>query len=97
MDGFTFDSGREVDRYLQLLMRQKMGEISGLKVHPRFQLKVNEGKVCTYVADFEYWVCHSDIKGSCMVVEDAKGKRTRDYIIKKKLMLAVHGIEIKEV
>jgi hypothetical protein len=97
MDGFTFDSGREVDRYLQLLMRQKMGEISGLTVHPRFLLKVNEEKVCTYIADFQYWVCHSDIKGSCMVVEDAKGKRTRDYIIKKKLMLAVHGIEIKEV
>jgi hypothetical protein len=97
MDGITFDSKREVTRYLQLLMRQKNGEISGLTVHPRFPMKVNNEKVCVYVADFQYWACNSDLKGSCLVVEDAKGKRTRDYILKKNLMKAVLGIDVREI
>ena len=43
-----------------------------------------------YVADFVY-EC-----GGRRIVEDAKGVRTKDYIIKRKLMLWVHGIKIKE-
>lgn len=43
-----------------------------------------------YVADFVY---KEDGKE---VVEDAKGVRTDDYIIKRKLMLWIHGIRIKE-
>jgi hypothetical protein len=31
------------------------------------------------------------------VVEDTKGFRTKDYVIKRKLMLWVHGIKIHEV
>lgn len=44
-----------------------------------------------YVADFAY-----KEKGET-VVEDTKGFRTADYIIKRKLMLYVYGIQIKEV
>lgn len=46
-----------------------------------------------YVADFVYSITATGEN----VVEDAKGVRTKDYIIKRKLMLAVHGIRIKEV
>ena len=46
-----------------------------------------------YVADFTY----TDTETGENVVEDAKGMRTKDYIIKRKLMYAVHGIRIKEV
>lgn len=46
---------------------------------------------CVYIADFVY---HED---GMQVVEDTKGVRTADYIIKRKLMLWVHGIRIKEV
>lgn len=46
---------------------------------------------CVYIADFVY---HEDGR---QVVEDTKGVRTADYIIKRKLMLWVHGIRIKEV
>jgi len=97
MDGITFDSKKEVGRFLQLLMMQKNGEISGLTVHPRFRLKVNDEKVCVYVGDFQYWMCNDAIKGSCMVVEDVKGKRTREYVLKRKLMKATLGIEIQEI
>lgn len=46
-----------------------------------------------YIADFVY----TDADTGENIVEDAKGMRTKDYIIKRKLMLAVHGIRIKEV
>lgn len=44
----------------------------------------------TYIADFVYE------KAGETVVEDCKGMRTKEYIIKRKLMLYVHGIRIKE-
>ena len=50
-------------------------------------------KAVTYIADFVY----TDMATGKEVVEDAKGMRTRDYIIKRKLMLYVHGIKIQEV
>lgn len=46
-----------------------------------------------YVADFVY----TDATTGQIVVEDTKGVRTKDYVIKRKLMLYVHGIRIVEV
>ena len=46
---------------------------------------------CVYIADFVYY------NGSEMIVEDAKGMRTKDYVIKRKLMLYQHGIRVREV
>lgn len=46
---------------------------------------------CCYIADFAY------IDNGAEVVEDTKGIRTKDYIIKRKLMLYVHGIRIREI
>lgn len=48
---------------------------------------------CSYIADFEYF----DTETGQWVVEDTKGFRTPDYIIKRKLMLFFHGVKIKEV
>ena len=48
---------------------------------------------CCYVADFVY----TDNKTGETVVEDCKGMRVEPYQVKKKLMLWVHGIIIKEV
>lgn len=45
----------------------------------------------SYVADFVY----KDREGRT-VVEDCKGMRTKEYVIKRKLMLHVYGIRIKE-
>jgi len=57
---------------------------------------VKKGKViekeCSYIADFVY----NDEDGD-LIVEDTKGIKTKDYIIKRKLMLYVHGIKITEV
>jgi len=48
-------------------------------------------KECSYIADFVY------IENGRIIVEDTKGFRTKDYVIKRKLMLHVHGIRIKEI
>lgn len=47
---------------------------------------------CSYIADFVY-----KNKAGETVVEDTKGFRTTDYIIKRKLMLWIHGIRIQEI
>ena len=47
---------------------------------------------CAYIADFVYY----DRDGN-VIVEDTKGFRTADYKIKRKLMLYIHGIQVKEV
>lgn len=47
---------------------------------------------CSYIADFVY----VDSATRKTVVEDSKGVRTKEYRIKKKLMLFVHGIKIRE-
>ena len=49
-------------------------------------------KECAYLADFVY----VNDKGET-VVEDTKGFRTTEYIIKRKLMLYIHGIRIQEI
>lgn len=44
-----------------------------------------------YIADFTY------TQNGKQVVEDTKGFRTKDYILKRKMMLYFNGIKIKEV
>ena len=97
-DGMTFDSVKEYRRWCELLLLEKAGQITGLERQTAFELipsqRIN-GKVaeraCNYIADFVYE------KDGQMVVEDTKGFKTKDYIIKRKLMLHVHGIRISEV
>lgn len=69
--------------------------IQNLEAHPqpRFDFVINDVKVCAYIADFRYF----DLQLQREVVEDTKGHRTDVYKIKKKLMLAVFGIEVEEV
>lgn len=89
-DGYTFDSLMEQRRYRELKLLQQAGLITGLEVHPRYPLIVNGVKVCVYEADFRY------TQNGRQVVEDAKGVKTDVYKLKRKLMRAVHGIEIVE-
>jgi hypothetical protein len=81
-----------------LSLLERAGAIADLQRQVKFELIPSQrvdGKVaerpCTYVADFVYQ------EGGKTVVEDTKGFKTKDYIIKRKLMLQVHGIRIREV
>lgn len=100
IDGHAFDSKREAARYTELKLLQRAGLISDLALQPSFELipkqRRDDGKAernCVYIADFSY---HDEEAGK-RVIEDAKGVKTRDYIIKRKLLLQVHGISVREV
>ena len=98
MDG-TFDSLKEYRRWKELKLLERAGEIGNLHRQTPFGLippqRVN-GKLVErevkYIADFTYIT-----KDGRFVVEDTKGVKTDVYRIKRKLMLQVHGIQIKEV
>ena len=92
-DGHAFASRKERDRYVELKLMQRLGEISDLKLQPRFPLTVAGVKVCTYVADFQY---HDEL-ADVTVVEDVKGFRTDVYKLKSKLFHALHGFPVREV
>lgn len=93
-NGIKFDSIRERDRYCELLLLQRSGEIRDLKLQVPFVLieKQPGERAVKYIADFTYLDRNGDL-----VVEDAKGVRTDAYRIKRKLMLERHGIRIREV
>ena len=96
LDGITFASRKEANRYQELKLLEKAGEISKLALQPSFILSVNGQKICKYVADFGYIDIMAGDRGE-LVIEDVKGVKTPAYRLKKKLMSAIYGIEIKEV
>jgi hypothetical protein len=112
VNGIEFDSRKEARRYQELLLLQRAGVIRDLKMQVKYVLipaqyetyerygkkgqRLKDGqrtleKECSYIADFVYE------ENGIEVVEDTKGIKTKDYIIKRKLMLYVHGIRVKEV
>ncbi len=105
IDGIVFDSRKEANRYRELRLLEKAGEIQGLVVQPCFVITVNGSKVCSYKADFRYEQINRGkdglrVHGLTNVVEDVKSEATRRlpvYRLKKKLLKAVHGIDVVEV
>lgn len=95
VDGFTFDSKREAMRWLDLRSMHKAGAILDLQRQVRFEIVIGGTLVCAYVADFAYWE-KQHFGGWEWIVEDAKGLKTDVYKVKRKLMRAVYGIEIRE-
>lgn len=97
--GIEFDSQKEAYRYLLLRDLQKQGRIHNLELQKEFELIPEQrigGKLVEravkYIADFTY----NDHTGA-FVVEDTKGFKTQEYIIKRKLMLFIHNIKINEI
>lgn len=99
-DGTVYDSKKERTRYSELLLLERAGKISNIQRQVKYSLlppqRGADGKVIErgvdYIADFVYTTADG-----MTIVEDAKGVRTKDYIIKRKLMLYVYHIKIKEV
>lgn len=101
VDGITFASKREAKRFQELKLLERAGEIYALTLQPVFELRAapicqEDGPipVAKYVGDFAY----TD-KTHHRVIEDVKSAATRTqiYLLKKKLMKANYGIEIREV
>lgn len=99
VDGIKFDSKKEANRYAELKVLERVGAITNLRLQVPFllipTLKDEKGKVLEravyYKADFVY------LKGKQTVVEDVKGKKTKEYILKRKIMLLKYKIKIKEI
>lgn len=111
VDGIVFASQKEADRWRELKLLERAGKITELQRQVPFLLiptqrefcneidekkrRFKKGKVlerkCSYYADFVY------MQDGNQIVEDAKGKRTKEYVIKRKLMLFLRGIRIREV
>ena len=100
-----YDSKKESKRASELKLLQQTGFVSELKEQVKYilipkQYDTTNGKKvcireCSYIADFTYWR-HFPNGAVDFVVEDCKGFKTEVYKIKKKLMLHVHNIKIKE-
>ncbi len=111
-DGIKHASQKEATRWCELKLLERAGKISDLQRQVEFELipcqyetyekfskrgeRLGEGmrvaeRRCVYVADFVY------TEDGKKVVEDTKGMRTKEYVIKRKLMLYIHHIKIKEV
>ena len=115
VDGITFDSIKEANRYKELKILERAGQIHDLQLQVKFKLipaqrewtdettktgKPKKGKVLehevSYIADFTY-----KNRYGLLVVEDVKGYRKGEayalFVLKRKLMLWIHGIRVKEV
>lgn len=111
VDGIVFDSRKEARRYQELLLMQRAGIIKNLQRQVKYVLipaqyesyerygkigqRLKDGRKlvereCAYIADFVYE------ENGKTVVEDTKGFKTKDFIIKRKLLL-LQGIRIREV
>lgn len=112
VDGITYDSMKEYRRFKELSLLERAGAIQNLQRQVKYVLipaqraftneidkkgNFKKGKLlereCSYIADFVY----VDMQTGRLTVEDTKGFRTKDYIIKRKLMLWVYGIQVREV
>lgn len=113
VDGVTFDSRKEYLRWCELCLLEKAGQIADLQRQVKYELipaqyeeyerysektgkRLKNGlrcveKECSYIADFVYR------QDGQTVVEDTKGYKTEAYIIKRKLMLYIHGIRVHEI
>jgi hypothetical protein len=89
VDEIKFASKRESERYAELKLLEKAGEITDLKLQPKFQCEVNGQKICNYFADFTYLK-----KNGERVTEDVKGMPTPVFRLKKKLVLALFGVDV---
>ena len=93
-NGIKFDSQKEENRYRELELLERGGYIRSLELQPRYDFIVNGKKLKHYYkADFRY----EDITTGLLVVEDVKGFRTKDYRLKKELVEALYGVEIREI
>lgn len=97
VDGERFDSKKEYNRWRELKLLEKAGEIKRLERQVKLELlpkQIIDGKVAEravyYIADFVYE------ENGKPVIEDCKGFRTDVYRLKRKLVLAKYGVQIRE-
>lgn len=101
-DGYKFDSVREYERYQELCLLEKAGEITKLEVQPKFPLvcggvevrirseRYPNGRKVSYYGDFSYY----DVKAKQKRIEDVKGMDTPVSRLKRALVETMYGIPV---
>lgn len=102
VNGTRFASGREANRYRELLLLERAGEISELELQPAYPLEIDgrpvlikskgypNGRRSKYTADFRY----TDARTGRQVVEDVKGFDTTASRLRRAVVECIYGIEI---
>lgn len=87
-----YASKKESRRAQELAILYRAGAIQNLEQQIRYEIIPTQDseRAAHYIADFTYW------ENGKFVVEDCKGFRTPEYILKRKLMLLVHKHKIRE-
>lgn len=93
VDGIRFASKREAAYYAELKFRERAGEVSAVEMQKVFALTINGQVIGAYRPDFCF---HDDLSKRYRVV-DVKGVETREFKRTKRLMRAIHGIEVEVV
>jgi hypothetical protein len=103
----SYDSRKEARDGESLFQMQDAGLIRDLEIHPRYRIEVNGLKICDYEADARFVTCCEielntldgmrTFPAGVQITTDSKGFKNRVYLMKRKLMWAVLGIEVIEV
>ena len=94
VDGILFDSAKEANRYKELKLLERAGDIGRIFLQVPFVFKIGDKQIFTYYADFAYYNENYDY-----IIEDVKSEITRKlpaYRLKKKIIEAYHNIIISE-
>lgn len=92
VDGISFDSKKEAATYNDLKWLKQTGLVTSFQLQVPYEITVNDHKICTYKLDFKV-VFRNNVTEHW----DVKGVKTPVYILKKKLMKAIHNIDIVEI
>lgn len=100
-NGEVYNSKKEYDRYQELLALQRAGKIRNLERRVEIPLLPSQRdengyvieRAVSFVVDFAYF----DIEQDKTIFEDAKEVRSKEYILKRKMMLYIHNIIVREV
>lgn len=93
IDGIVFHSKREAARYSYLKMLHLGKEIADLELQPTYTIVIKDKKICNVILDFRY----RDLKTGKQIIEDSKGFDTPVSKLKRKLVEAAAGIEVRIV
>lgn len=91
IDNIRFPSKREANRYAALKLRERIGEISHLKLQPEYPCVVDGVLICKPRMDFAYF----DHMRGCAVVEDSKGFDNAASKLKRKLVEAIYKVKVE--
>lgn len=83
IDGIRYDSKREYLRHKQLLLKEKAGEIQNLRFHDKKDtIILQKTPLIKYEPDF----CYEE--NGKLIIEDLKGYQTKEFKLKKKMIIS---------